>query len=92
MGQGWALCARLGTPERRWPWGSWSLGSSSLWQAPMELWLPQGCALGEHICTKFEEFCDLLGVGSSLGKVYPTEGAFSGQLNPSSFHLGWPSG
>ena len=58
----------------------------------MDLWLPQGCALGEHICTKFEEFCDLLGVGSSLGKVYPTEGAFSGQLNPSSFHLGWPSG
>ena len=37
----------------------------------MELWLSEGCALGEHICTKFEEFCELLGMGSSLGKVYP---------------------
>ena len=57
----------------------------------MELWLSEGCALGEHICTKFEEFCELLGMGSSLGKVYPTVGAFGGQMDPRSFHLEWPS-
>ena len=41
---------------------SQSLGSSSVWQALVELWLPQGCVWGEHVCPKFE-FCELLGWG-----------------------------
>lgn len=40
----------------------------------MELWLPQGCACGEHVCPKFE-FCELLGEGGgglNPGKMCPS--------------------
>ena len=53
---------------------SQSLGSSSVWQALVELWLPQGCVWGEHVCPKFE-FCELLGWGGgglSPGKMCPS--------------------
>lgn len=53
---------------------SQSLGSSSVWQALVELWLPQGCAWAEHVCPKVE-FCGLLGRGGSglsPGKICPS--------------------
>lgn len=66
--------------------GIQSLGSLSVLQALVGLWLPRGCTLEENICPKFEGL--LLAGGPSPGEVCPCVGALGGQLDPSSLHPG----